>query len=303
MKRPTLKSTNVSNDSPAPVRRRNPTIVLAALVPLCIAGWLVWQSADEPSGGRGDGKQSGDKTGQSAGHSPDSGQKQSEPLTGRTVVIDPGHNPNNREHPEEIARSVDIGTAEKECDTTGTDTESGYAEAEFTLDLARRVRAALEEQGAEVTFTHDGDRKYGPCVDERAEAGNRAHADAVVSLHADGAPAGSRGFHVILPASVQEGDADTSAITGPSRRLGKELAHSFHRATKAEPAGYMGDGKGLKTRDDLGGLNLSRVPKVFLECGNMRDPQDARQLTDPDWRGRAADGVATGIISFLHGKG
>ena len=28
----------------------------------------------------------------------------------------------------------------------------------------------------------------------------------------------------------------------------------------------------LTVRSDLGGLNLSRVPKVFIECGNMRNP-------------------------------
>ncbi len=136
------------------------------------------------------------------------------------VVIDPGHNPTNVEHTAEINRQVDVGTHRKECDTTGTSTDDGYAEAEFTLDVAHRMRALLQRQGATVKLTQDRDRPFGPCVDERARIGNAAKADAVVSIHADGSGAGNRGFHVILPGPVNAGEADTRAIVEPSRALG-----------------------------------------------------------------------------------
>lgn len=221
------------------------------------------------------------------------------PLTGRTVVIDPGHNPGNREHTREINAQVDIGTGRKECDTTGTATDSGYAEARFTLDVSRKLRTLLEAEGAKVVLTQDGDRPFGPCVDERARIGNAARADAVVSVHADGSAAGNRGFHVILPAAVSGGGADTSKIVVPSRDLGERIAGKFVRATGSAPSNYIGGGTGLDTRNDLGGLNLSTVPKVFIECGNMRDPKDAALLTSEDWRQRAAAGIAEGIGSYL----
>ncbi len=81
-------------------------------------------------------------------------------------------------------------------------------------------------------FTQDGDRSWGPCVDERARIGNDAHADAVVSVHADGSAAGNRGFHVILPASVHSGGADTRAIVAPlprSRRAHRGQLRPRHR--------------------------------------------------------------------------
>ncbi|MBZ4017313.1 N-acetylmuramoyl-L-alanine amidase [Streptomyces purpurogeneiscleroticus] len=221
------------------------------------------------------------------------------PLRGKVVLIDPGHNPGNRHHTAEIARKVDVGNARKECDTTGTSTNSGYAEASFTLDVARRARTLLQKEGVKVVFTQDGDRPYGPCVDERAEIGNDAHADAALSIHADGAGAGNRGFHVIRPGVVHSGGADTRKITGPSRDLADHLVGRFVAATGSAPANYIGNGKGLDTRTDLGGLNLSRVPKVFLECGNMRDAQDAARLTDPAWRQKAAVGITEGITGFL----
>ncbi len=281
--------------------------VPAFLAPLCVVGWLLLSSPTEshggspsplsPQGGATPGGSAGDRGADGAGGG--SGRPERGPLAGKVVVVDPGHNPGNRRPTEEIARQVGIGTGRKECDTTGTATDSGYAEADFTLDVSRRVRTLLEEQGAKVVLTHDGDRPYGPCVDERAEIGNRAHADAAVSIHADGSAEGDRGFHVILPEAVRDGAADTSAIVDRSRELGERVAGRFLQATGSSPSNYIGEGTGLDVRSDLGGLNLSRVPKVFIECGNMRDTEDAALLRDAEWRSRAARGIYTGVESYL----
>jgi N-acetylmuramoyl-L-alanine amidase len=222
-------------------------------------------------------------------------------LKGKVVVIDPGHNTGNARHTAEINRTVRIGNGSKECDTTGTATDAGYAEAAFTLDVSRRLRALLEKQGATVRLTQDGDRPWGPCIDERARIGNEAEADAVVSVHADGSADGNRGFHVILPGAVTGGGADTRPIVGPSRDLGERVAGNFVRATGSAPSNYVGGGTGLVTRKDLGGLNLSKVPKVFIECGNMRDIKDAALLTSGAWRQKAAQGISDGIVGFLGG--
>ncbi|MEU7032617.1 N-acetylmuramoyl-L-alanine amidase [Streptomyces sp. NPDC046237] len=223
------------------------------------------------------------------------------PLAGRTIVVDPGHNPGNFQHSREINQKVDIGTARKECDTTGTSTNADYTEAAFTLDVSHRLRDLLKAQGAKVVLTHDADRPFGPCIDERARIGNSARADAVVSVHADGSATGNRGFHVIVPAQVSTGAADTTKIVGPSRELGEDIARHFARATGTAPANYLGSGTGLDVRDDLGGLNLSTVPKVFVECGNMRDSKDAALLTNAAWRQKAAQGIADGIGTYLKG--
>ncbi|MEU6576898.1 N-acetylmuramoyl-L-alanine amidase [Streptomyces sp. NPDC046805] len=307
-------------DPPQPRRsRRAPlTVALAALVPGALLGWLVYQSADRPGdAGRPD-KAAGAPSASSSGSSAPSpafpggddrkprstattsARAASGPLKGKVVVIDPGHNPGNVQHTAEINRPVDIGTNRKECDTTGTSTNAGYTEARFTLDVSHRLRTLLEKEGATVKLTHDGDAPpWGPCVDERARIGNTAHADAAISIHADGSAQGDRGFHVILPGSVHAGAADTRPILGASNDLGERVAGSFVRDTGSAPANYVGDGTGLVTRTDLGGLNLSTVPKVFIECGNMRDSKDAALLTSGAWRQKAAQGISDGIVSFL----
>ncbi|WSR73473.1 N-acetylmuramoyl-L-alanine amidase [Streptomyces sp. NBC_01180] len=298
--------------------RKSPGVItVAVLVPACLAGWLIWHavggpdetSAKTPAQTRAQdstpsatpSKPSHTATGDDdePGKSAPAGQG---PLTGKVVVIDPGHNPSNYRHPTEINRRVNIGNGTTECDTTGTSTNNGYAEAQFTLDVSHRLRALLEKQGAKVTLTQNDDHSFGPCVTERAAFGNKAKADAAVSVHADGSSAGHRGFHVILPALVKAGTANTADIVAPSRDLGTRIAGKFVRDTGTAPSNYIGGGTGLDTRGDLGGLNLSTVPKVFIECGNMRDPKDAALLTSGSWRQKAAQGIADGISSFLHAE-
>ncbi|MEV4329149.1 N-acetylmuramoyl-L-alanine amidase [Streptomyces sp. NPDC049597] len=303
-----------------PRRSRRGLVAVAALVPVGLAGWLIWHGAggnDAPGPAAASTPSSAGKPGDagptaspslSASPSPSASATSSRaperprakgPLAGKVVVVDPGHNPGNFRHPSEINKLVDIGTNRKECDTTGTATVDGYREADFTLDVSRRLRTLLEKQGARVEFTQENDRPFGPCVDERARFGNEAKADAVISVHADGSGTGNRGFHVILPALVKGGAADTSKIVGPSRDLGERIAGHFLRATGSAPSNYVGGGTGLDVRGDLGGLNLSTVPKVFIECGNMRDAEDAALLTSPGWRQKAAQGMADGIGSYL----
>ncbi|MFE6744061.1 N-acetylmuramoyl-L-alanine amidase [Streptomyces tubercidicus] len=300
----------MSNGSSLPPHRRlrgTLLVVLAAVLAAGLGGWLIWHLSRGDGGARAGqpapSGPAGHAPGSGGGHAPGgkdaTGHGARDSLKGKVVVLDPGHNPHNNEHGREIAWQVDIGNARKECDTTGTATNDGYAEASFTLDLARRARTLLQKEGAKVVLTQDGDRPYGPCVDERAEIGNKAHADAALSLHADGSGAGNRGFHVILPARVTAGPADTAAIVGPSRQLGERLVGRFRTVTGSAVSNYIGDGTGLDKRSDLGGLNLSTVPKVFIECGNMRDAKDAAQLTDARWRQKAARGITEGITDFL----
>ena len=221
------------------------------------------------------------------------------PLAGKTVVLDPGHNPGNSSHRHETHQLVDIGNGRRACNTAGTVTASGYTEAAYNLDVARRARVILRAEGATVVFTQDGDLPWGPCVTERAAIANRAHADATVAIHADSGPARGYGFHVIVPAVVVAGAADTRPIVGPSRRLGLALRTAFGAATGEAHATYLGNGTGLSVRSDLGGLNLSRVPAVFIECGNMANRADARKMTTAAWRELAATGIAAGVTSYL----
>lgn len=221
-------------------------------------------------------------------------------LHGKVIVIDPGHNGDNARHPSQINRLVDIGNGSKACDTTGAETNAGYPESAFTFDVATRLAGVLRSAGATVVLTRTDDQGVGPCISERAAIGNRARnevpADVALSIHADGAPSTGYGFHVIVPRGIGRNDA----IVAPSRRLGIIVRDAFQAGTGEPLSTYTGTSTGgLVARSDLGGLNLSTVPKVFIECGNMRNAADAQRITSAAWRQRAAFALATGLRTYL----
>jgi N-acetylmuramoyl-L-alanine amidase len=217
------------------------------------------------------------------------------PLSGRTITVDPGHNGGNFTHSSEIARPVPDGNGTKECDTTGTAAPDGYRETDFNWSVARRLRVLLRAAGAKVVMTRSSNTGVGPCVNERAAIGNHAHSDAAISIHADGGPTSGSGFAVLIPAAIP-GGGDRS-IVAPSHHLGVDLRSALtgiglHTST------YDGH-DGLAPRTDLGGLNLSRVPKVFVEVANMQNHADEAPMETAGYRQRVARALLAGIERFL----
>lgn len=220
-----------------------------------------------------------------------------EPLHGKVVVIDPGHQLGNASHPAQTGRLVDAGGFMKACNTSGTATNSGFPEATFTWRVANALRRQLERQGAKVYLTRTTNSRadWGPCIDTRGRKGNRVHADAVVSIHGDGAAASTRGFFVIMPANRR---GWTDDIHRSSHRLGLKIRAGLRAAGVRTSNSYGGDG--LDVRGDLGTLNWSNRPIVMIEMGNMRNAVDAKHMTSPTYRrNHYARGLAIGVKRFL----
>jgi N-acetylmuramoyl-L-alanine amidase len=59
---------------------------------------------------------------------------------------------------------------------------------------------------------------------------------------------------------------------------------------------------GYIRRDDLAGLNLTTMPKVLIECGNMQNPADASLLVRPRVQRQIALALERAIVKFLTGK-
>lgn len=216
-------------------------------------------------------------------------------LAGKVVAVDPGHNGGDAAHPEIINKLVDAVSEMKACDTTGTETNAGYQEAAFTFDVATRLAALLRAQGATVVLTRTDNAGVGPCITDRAAVGNNTHADAAVSIHGDGAPAADHGFHVLVPVDVH---GPSTAILAPSRTLGVAIRDAYAAGSGLTVANYIGT-DGINPRADMGGLNLSTVPKVLLECGNMRNAGDAAAMTSATGRQRMAQAIDAGLTAYL----
>jgi N-acetylmuramoyl-L-alanine amidase len=225
-----------------------------------------------------------------------------QPLAGKVVVLDAGHQLGNHNFPAQINRPVPAGGFTKPCNTTGTATNGGYPEATFAWAVTTRLKAKLERAGATVVLTRRSNRedRWGPCVDVRGRAGNTlpsgGRADLKISIHGDGSlSSGAHGFHVIYPSDRAPWTDD---VYQDSRRLALVtkaalVKRGFSVAT------YIAGGDGLDVRSDLGTLNLSDVPVVMLEAGNMRDSGDAAVMTSKRGQGRYARALAAAVRRYL----
>jgi N-acetylmuramoyl-L-alanine amidase len=218
----------------------------------------------------------------------------SKPLAGKIVGIDPGHNGGNFADAAYIDRLIWNGRESETCDTTGTQTASGYTEARFNFNVARYLRADLEAAGARVVMTRTNDHGVGPCVNRRARIIDDAHANVAIDIHADGGPAWGRGFTVLEPVA----DGPNDHVIRSSERFGDDVRAALLKHTSMPEADYYGT-HGIEPRDDLAGLNLTTVPKVLIECGNMPNPTDARLLTTPRFQRQLAAAFEDAIVTFL----
>ncbi len=216
------------------------------------------------------------------------------PLAGKVVGIDPGHNGRNWSDPSYLDHQIWNGREWENCDTTGTETDGGYTEPRFTWNVARYLTTDLRAEGAKVVLTRHSNYGVGPCVNTRSRIINRAHANVAIDIHGDGGPPGGRGFAILEPVA----DGPNNRVIGASRRFARDLRAHFRSGTRMPLSTYDGV-DGLQPRDDLAGLNLTRVPKVLIECGNMRNATDARMMVTARFQRRAAAGMAAAITQFL----
>ena len=216
------------------------------------------------------------------------------PLAGVIIEIAPGHNGGNATHTAYINKLVWIGNRWKACDTVGTTTRSGWPEHRFNWLVASVVKARLVALGATVVMTRSSDTGYGPCITTRAELGAKVHAKLKVSIHADGAALSYHGFFVMRPGLVA---GYTNDILTSSYALAKAVRSGLIKAGLSVANYYATNG--LIARTDLGGLNMSDVPAVMVELGNMKNSGDAARMQTTAGRSQYASGLVTGIRLFL----
>ena len=219
------------------------------------------------------------------------------PLKGKIVGIDPGHNGLNKDYPGYLAQQVWNGREWEDCDTTGTQTDGAYpyTEALFNWHVASYLKADLLKDGAKVVMTRPSNQGHGPCVNKRSFIINDAHANVAVDIHADGAYcARCRGFALLEPVA----DGPNDKVIHSSRTFGADIKAAM-LALKRMPVSNYDSTNGISYRDDLAGLNLTKVPKILIEVGNMKNASDARLLASPTFQQQVARALLNAIIKFL----
>jgi N-acetylmuramoyl-L-alanine amidase len=221
----------------------------------------------------------------------------SRPLAGKTVGIDPGHDGGNARAAARIDATVWNGRSAETCDTTGTQAANGYTEAEFNFSVATYLAADLAADGARVVLTRHTNAGVGPCVTTRAQIINQAHANVAIDIHADGGPSSGRGFTVLEPVA----DGPNDKVIRTSAAFGDDVRAAMLALTPMPESDYYGQ-SGIVDRNDLAGLNLTTVPKILIECGNMPNATDARLLQSPAFQRQLASAFTAAIVAFLTGR-
>ncbi len=213
-------------------------------------------------------------------------------LTGpiHTIVIDAGHG------------GQDPGTA-----------HFGLKEKHLTLDIARRLRAQLQQAGFTVVMTRESDR-FIP-LSGRPGAANRLKADLFVSIHINANNSGRvSGAEVYYPrVSVVSANAQwppsvrTSEVSVPTLTvkqilwdlvLGRTRSHSHRLASAVCSSLRQGLDVSCKSKSaKFIVLREAWMPSVLVEVGYVTNPQESHRLNTPDYREAAAQSIAQGIPS------
>lgn len=179
-------------------------------------------------------------------------------LSGRTVVLDPGHGGSN----------------------SGA-VAHGLVEAELVMDLARRIEGRLTAIGVSVVYTRT--EHTCPTEDERAALANDAGADLVLSLHCDSHDAA-------------EASGVATFFFGRDRKtswsaVGEHLADLVLREVVARTGleNCRSHGRSWAL------LQQTRMPAVRIEAGYLSHPSDAARLADPAFRDTIAEAVLVSL--------
>ncbi len=219
------------------------------------------------------------------------------PLTGKVIVLDPGHN-------GRYSRSINersyftYGAGWRPCAQFGTVTYTDVTEHEIAWQVANRVAPLLLAQGATVVVTRANDDGYGPCNNERPEIANREGAHLFLSVHVDGNENKTlRGFFVAHSDRMAGGEP----VQAASARAAQILARHVLTGTSLPGSNYVGtQGNPVYVRSDLAILDGVRgAPALLIESGNSRNPDDVAFLTGADTQQQYAAALAAAAAEIV----
>jgi N-acetylmuramoyl-L-alanine amidase len=217
----------------------------------------------------------------------------------RIVAIDPGHG----------------------GDDAGAHGAGGAVEKDLALQVARRLKAAIESRiGVRVLLTREGDEAVP--IDRRTALANNNKADLLISLHANASfQRSARGAQVLslgledykdrargLPVSLP-----VPVVGGGTRLIDAmpwDLAQIPHASQSAALAGFIvrhlteHNVKLYARSNDQAPLRVlvgANMPAVLVEMGFLSNTDDERALTSGDVPGAIVESLIASIVDARNG--
>lgn len=219
----------------------------------------------------------------------------------RKIILDPGHGGSD----------------------PGAPTSIGLWEKSITLDVARRLRALLEEASFEVAMTRERDETVS--LRERAQFANARQGDLFISIHVNSLASRShRGVetyylgatddpHIERLAGVENRGSGYSladfrrllegvyvhARQTESRRLAEVVHRGFFSIVERANPALRDDG--VKKAPFLV-LVATDMPGMLAEVACLSNDEEAKLLADPNYRQHIARGLFTGIRVYADAR-
>lgn len=191
-------------------------------------------------------------------------------LSGRTVLIDPGH-----------------GGPDPGC------TRGELQEKDLVLDIAQRLADRFRQAAMRPVLTRTSDTDLGDPglpsllqrkrddLRRRAELADRNQAELLLSIHANSFPSplwsGAQVFHY------------------PGNQAGLRLAQVLQDVLVER----LGPNPRREKAGDFYLLARAKVPAAMVEVGFLSNPREAQLLREPGYRQRVADAIFEGAVRYL----
>lgn len=204
----------------------------------------------------------------------------------------------------------------------------GYSrsqEKEITMDITRRLKRILEDQGIKVHMTRTDDTFIS--LQERSAFASRTKADAFVSIHANASKqrgvSGIEVFalrnltdeeladvkrtnnrHIMMKhLSAEHADPNLEILIdemmyahkqGESYQLAERIGEDMSRSLKVKMRGTKTAGFYV--------LRNTLIPAVLVEVGFLTNPKEERELKSSRYREKVAASIAHSLVEYSRGK-
>ncbi|MBR2571757.1 MAG: N-acetylmuramoyl-L-alanine amidase [Clostridia bacterium] len=204
-------------------------------------------------------------------------------LHGITVGLNPGHQRHSDLHKDPIYPGAKKTRYRVSVGTSGR--WSHKPEYEINLQVAFKLREALEREGATVVMTRESNDVNISNI-RRAEILNEAGCDIALNLHCNGS--GNRsanGLRLYTPSAGGQ--------RAESYSIAKALAPAFCSATGARNGGIT------RSRGYIS-LNYAEVPAILVEMGYMTNQQEDLLLATDEYQYKIAGGITEGLCRYFN---
>jgi N-acetylmuramoyl-L-alanine amidase len=208
----------------------------------------------------------------------------------------------------------------------GTESASGAMEKDLALQIATRLKSALEARGIRAEMTRSTDTFI--TLGERTQIANRADADLFVSIHLNSSPnTDTTGIEVYYlnnttdRATIRLARMENGGATGYGAANDSNLNYILtdmrqnYKAVEAASLAQMIDAQTVADLDAGLGLNVNalgakmgpfyvlvgaHMPAVLVECGFMSNAAEAARLQSPQYQDVLAGAIASAVVHHLN---